>query len=263
MIVAGKSSRKLKMLNNELNTSAILVAIPIFNELRYLDDVLNAVCRYSDNVLIVDDGSTDGSSDALKKYSHLKIISHRKNTGYGQSLIDAFRFAGSHGFEWIITVDCDHQHEPSYIPHFYHEIVKNDVDIISGSRYLLKINAGIIPPPPERVAINRIITKILNENLDIAITDAFCGFKAYRVEAVSRLELFVKGYGLPLQLWIMAGHAGLKIREIPVPLVYHDPRRNFCGPLEDPQRRMKYYLEIIDRELGYNVSRKITETLLP
>ena len=49
-IVVGKSSRKLKMLNNELNTSAILVAIPIFNELKYLDDVLNAVRRYSDNI---------------------------------------------------------------------------------------------------------------------------------------------------------------------------------------------------------------------
>jgi glycosyltransferase involved in cell wall biosynthesis len=261
MIVVGKSSRKLKMLNNGWNNSTILIAIPIFNELKYLDDVLNAVRRYSDNILVVDDGSTDGSSEVLKKYAYLKTISHRRNIGYGQSLIDAFRFAGDYGFEWIITVDCDHQHEPSYIPHFYREIEKNDADIISGSRYLLKINAWIIPPPPERVAVNKIVTKILNENLAIALTDAFCGFKAYRIKAISRLKLSVKGYGLPLQLWIQASRADMKIREIPVPLIYHDPKRNFCGPLEDPQRRLNYYLQIIARELGYNVSRKITETL--
>ncbi len=249
------------MLNNGWNTAAILIAIPVFNELKYLDNVLSAVRRYSDNILVVDDGSTDGSSDVLKKYTYLKTISHRNNVGYGQSLIDAFRFAYDRKFDWIITVDCDHQHEPSYIPKFYSEIAKDDADIISGSRYLLKINSGILPPPPERVAVNKIVTKILNENLDIRLTDAFCGFKAYRTKAISRLKLSAKGYGLPLQLWIQAGRAGLKIREIPVPLIYHDPKRNFCGPLEDPQRRLNYYLEIIERELGYNVDRKITETL--
>jgi len=261
MIAVRKLRRKRKMSNNGWNTSMILIAVPIFNELKYLDDVLNAVRKYSDNILVVDDGSKDGSSDVLKKYTYIKTISHRKNIGYGQSLIDAFSFAGAHGFDWIITIDCDHQHEPSYIPHFYREIEKDDADIISGSRYLLKINSGILPPPPERVAVNGIITKILNKNLDIALTDAFCGFKAYRIKAISGLKLSVKGYGLPLQLWILAGQAALKIREIPVPLIYHDPRRNFCGPLENPQVRLNYYLEIIDRELGYNVGRKITETL--
>ncbi len=234
--------------------------MPVFNELKYLDDVLSAVREYSGNILVVDDGSTDGGSELLKAHSHIKLISHQKNIGYGQSLIEAFDFARRNNFEWVITIDCDFQHEPSYIPHFYRQIEKDDVDIISGSRYLCKIDSGMLPPPAERVAINRKITLLLNENLELNLTDAFCGFKAYRTSAVSKLKLTEKGYGLPLQLWIQASRTGLKIREIPVPLIYHNPKRKFCGPLEDPKRRLDYYLEIIDRELEYNADGNIEKT---
>ena len=247
--------------DNKSNAASVLVALPVFNEMKYLNDVLSAVFKYSDNILIVDDGSTDGGSGLLKSYSDIKLISHQKNIGYGQSLIEAFDFAVNHDFKWVITIDCDYQHEPSYIPHFLYEIEKDDADIISGSRYLHKIDLGVLPPPADRVAINRNITLILNENLELNLTDAFCGFKAYRTSAISRLDLTEKGYRMPLQLWVRACRAGLRIREIPVPLVYHDPKRKFCGPLEDPENRMNYYLEIIDRELGYNVGRNIADDL--
>ncbi|MHC4529642.1 MAG: glycosyltransferase family 2 protein, partial [Planctomycetota bacterium] len=192
-------------------------------------------------------------------YAH--VISHETNAGYGQSLIDAFDFALRHKFDWVITVDCDCQHEPSYIPRFYHEMNKDDADIISGSRYLQVVNSGSLLPPPERIAINRIITHILNESLGTSLTDAFCGFKAYRTATVSKLALTEKGYRLPLQLWILAGRAGLKIREIPVPLIYHDPRRSFLGDLEDPQTRFNYYIGIIKKELGCHVCQDTTEPL--
>ena len=120
----------------------ILIAIPIYNEVRYVDDVLNAVRRYSDNVLIVDDGSDDGTAAVLKRQAGVHVIAHRKNHGYGHSLIRAFDFARHHRFDWVITLDCDHQHEPSYIPHFKRELKEDDADIISGSRYLRPITPG-------------------------------------------------------------------------------------------------------------------------
>lgn len=256
-------AQKLKTPISCLNTATVLVALPVFNEIKYVDDVLRAVCRYSNNILVVNDGSTDGTSNALKKHTYLQIISHKINTGYGQSLIDAFNFAYRCKFDWIITIDCDHQHEPSYIPHFYSEIRKNDADIISGSRYLCSIKLDSAPPPADRVAINKKITDILNKNLGISLTDSFCGFKAYRTKAVFGLKLTERGYGLPLQLWIRASRAGLRIHEIPVPLIYHDPRRNFQGILEDPQKRLNYYIEIIKRELGYNAGGNVTKPFYP
>lgn len=227
-----------------------LIAIPVFNEYEYVDDILDAVGRYADNILVIDDGSTDGTSDLLKKHDFIKTISHQRNRGYGQSLINAFNFAHWHNLDWLITMDCDHQHEPSYIPRFYTEIEKDDVDIISGSRYLHPIYSGSIRPPKDRIIINEKVTRILNKNLKTRLTDSFCGFKAYRVKSIIGLKLTEKGYGLPLQLWIRASKAALKIREIPVPLVYHDPKRNFGGALELPRVRYDYYMKIIRRELG-------------
>ena len=185
------------------------------------------------------------------------FISHKTNLGYGKSLIDIFRFAFRNGFDWIITLDCDYQHEPSCIPYFYEEIEKDDADVISGSRYLEMATSGSIQPPTERVAINKKITQILNRHLGTQLTDSFCGFKAYRTQPLITLKLTEAGYGFPLQFWIRAQRAGLKIREIPVPLIYHDPNRTFGGLLEVPQIRFRYYMDILQHELGINLSENL------
>jgi glycosyltransferase involved in cell wall biosynthesis len=255
MIPPAHHFRQESAIRNSRRSSAnALIALPVYNEFRHVEDVLRAVQRYARNILVVNDGSTDGTGPALEKYPRLRLITHDVNAGYGRSLIDAFAYARTHRFEWVITMDCDHQHQPSHIPHFLREMRRNDADIISGSRYLLPLDLGSMPPPPERIAINREITCILNRLLGIGLTDAFCGFKAYRTTAVCGLELTEAGYGLPLQLWIQAQRVGLRIREIPVPLIYHDPKRNFCGALEDPQRRRAYYLHVLSQELGYDVT---------
>lgn len=250
-----KQREQIKCLHN----TRVLVAIPVFNEFSYVDSVLEAVKQHSNNILVVDDGSTDGTSQLLKKHKDIEVLSHKNNIGYGQSLIDAFEFAKSNKYDWIITIDCDHQHQPSYLPHFYSEIAVDNADIISGSRYLQKLDLGSVKPPVERILINKKITDLLNKRLSINITDAFCGFKAYKTQSICQLGLKEKGYGLPLQLWIKASQAGLYIREIPVPLIYHDPNKKFCGALENPKERLAYYMQIIERELGRNASRNITE----
>jgi dolichol-phosphate mannosyltransferase len=239
--------------------ASVLLAIPVFNEFKYVSDVLDAVREYSDNILVVDDGSTDGTSDVVTRHGYVHLIRHPMNMGYGQSLIDAFGFAHQSEFEWVITMDCDHQHEPSCIPPFYSEIEKDDADIVSGSRYLSATKSGPLEPPADRVAINKKITGMLNKVLAFRLTDAFCGFKAYRVRAVSRLDLTETGYGFPLQLWIKANEARLTVHEIPVPLIYRDPKRSFSGNLNDPQIRIRYYVETIERELGHDVGKDITK----
>ncbi len=231
------------------DTTSVLVAVPVFNEVGFVDDILRQVLGYAENVLVIDDGSSDGTSAALEGYSNIKVISHLQNLGYGRSLIDAFNFAAKNGFDWLITIDADHQHEPACIPRFYAEIQKSKADIISGSRYLADPGPSSTLPPADRVAINKKITQILNRSLNLHLTDAFCGFKAYRVKAITQLDLTEGGYGLPLQLWVRAAAAGIKIREIPVPMIYHDPQRSFSGRLEDPAFRLNYYLATLKREL--------------
>ncbi len=81
------------------------------------------------------------------------------------------------------------------------------------------------------------------------MTDSFCGFKAYRVEALKRLSLDVAGYAMPLQLWVQVVDRGLRIREIPVRLIYNDPNRHFGGGLDDPKSRLAHYISVLDEEL--------------
>ena len=225
-----------------------LVAIPVYNEARYVDDIMKAVSKHHSNILVINDGSSNGTDKLLEKHKFIKVVTHKTNEGYGQSLIDAFAFAVEEDYNWIITMDCDHQHQPSCIPQFLQRIEKNDADIISGSRYLLHTDLEKVPA--DRLQTNRCITALLNSVLRLEITDAFCGFKAYRVIALKKLRLTEKGYGLPLQLWIQAVFAQLRITEIPVPLICHDPKRNFEGSLEIPEYRMKYYMDIIEKELA-------------
>ena len=168
--------------------------------------------------------------------------------GYGQSLIDAFDFANRRGYDWVITMDCDEQHEPEMIPAFVREIRTDRWDVISGSRYMDESGADGLPPGDRR-AINATITATLNELFGWQLTDSFCGFKAHRVSAMRRLNLTETGYAFPLQFWPQAFEAGLRITEIPVRLIYNDPTRHFGGLLDDAEVRLQHYRDVLCSEL--------------
>src|SRR5205085_12523603 len=93
-------------------TLRVLIAIPVYNELKYVEHVLDRVKQFHGDILVVDDGSTDGTARILSSRSDIHLIRHADNQGYGQSLIDAFAHADAHGYDWLITMDCDEQHEP-------------------------------------------------------------------------------------------------------------------------------------------------------
>jgi len=199
------------------------------------------------DVLLIDDGSTDGTADYLQTRRDIRFIKHPENGGYGQSLIDAFAFADRRGYDWVITMDCDEQHEPERIPDFIRAIETDQWDIISGSRYLEPRGDDDLPPGDRRT-INATITTILNNVYKLGITDAFCGFKAHRVSAMRRLKLDIPGYAFPMQLWPQAANAGLRITEIPVRLIYNDPTRHFGGMLDDATHRLQHYLAVLAAE---------------
>jgi dolichol-phosphate mannosyltransferase len=276
----------------KLAAMKILIAVPVFNEEKYVRPVLREIRKYArasalahnveTRVLVVDDGSTDNTPAVLTELAdknHIDLLAHPENRGYGQSLIDAFAFAAEHGYDWVITMDCDEQHEPCRIPLFVRECLKDDADIISGSRYLSLDAEGA--PPRDRRNINRLMTELLNSSLHLrfidapinhsngqplsrgtiagngsgtngaaaGMTDSFCGFKAHRVSAMRRMNLTIPGYAFPMQFWVQADALRLRIREIPVKLIYKDATRHFGGMLDDPSARLQHYLEVLTTEL--------------
>ncbi len=225
-----------------------LVAIPVYNESTHVVDVLRRTREFAEHILAIDDGSTDDTPKLLQKFPGIATIRHETNLGYGQSLIDAFQYSIDHGFDWMITMDCDDQHEPAAIPDFVKAMADDDADIISGSRYLEVMNDNDAPPEDRR-SINLRITNMLNDRLGLSITDAFCGFKAHRVSALTKLELTEPGYAMPMQFWPQVVHAGLNVSELPIRLVYNDPNRHFGGELDDPTIRHEHYLSVFEKEM--------------
>jgi glycosyltransferase involved in cell wall biosynthesis len=226
-----------------------LVIIPLYNEEETVAQVVAEVQRHTDaQILVVNDGSGDRSAEILAGLSGIEVITHQRNEGYGQSLIDGFRSAVARGFDVAVTIDCDLQHEPRLIPRFLTEAAR--FDIVSGSRYHPDAPDAQDPAPPDRKRINDEVTRIINELTGYRLTDAWCGFKAYRVGGLARMRLDERSYGLPLQVWLQAARLGLTVGEIPVPRIYKNPRRRFWGGLDDPQTRRAYYLSVIDREVS-------------
>lgn len=244
----------------------LLTAIPVYNEAKHLEAVVGEVRRYSPRILVVNDGSTDRTTEILAGLAsaelngpghttaaepsamnaRLSVITHERNRGYGAALMSAFAHLMEDDADVLVTMDCDGQHEPARIPVLLEAI--HDADIVSASRYLRMFRHDSIPPR-DRWHINRRITAEINERFGLSLTDAFCGFKAYRREALARLHITETGWGMPLQLWVRAARLGLRVKEVGVPRLYLDPKRAFGGVLNNAEERLAYYREVIERSV--------------
>lgn len=230
----------------------VLTALPVYNEERHVTNVLQQVRRFSQDVLVVDDGSSDRTSELLARELDVRTITHEVNQGYGAALKSAFDYALENDYDVLVTIDCDGQHEPKLIPELAAAVFPaggGPYDLVSGSRYL-KPFVGDSRPPEERRKINLEITDWLNRRFLLGLTDAFCGFKAYRVPALAQLKITDLGYAMPLQVWIQAARCNWRISEFPVPLVYLDEQRSFGGALDHAAQRLLHYYDVLHREVA-------------
>ncbi|MEW4570919.1 glycosyltransferase family 2 protein [Tautonia sp. JC769] len=225
----------------------LLTAIPVYNEEAHLEPVLAEVLRHAPGeVLVVDDGSTDGTPERLARFPEVKVIRHERNRGYGAGLRSAFEATLAGGYDGLVTLDCDGQHEPALIPEVARHL--DEADVVSGSRYL-KIFDPAQVPPEQRRKINVEVTRWLNECLGFDLTDAFCGFKAYRASALRQFQITDDGYAMPLQVWVQAAKHGMTVVEVPVPLIYLDESRAFGGALDDAEYRLNHYRSVFQNAL--------------
>lgn len=239
-----------------------LTALPVYNEQSHIRPVLERVREFSPEILVVNDGSSDNTAGELAAQKGIHVVTHQRNLGYGAALRSAFDFAIENHYDVLVTIDCDGQHQPELIPDLVRAVnlpaAKDSStkdtsgmpwDIVSGSRYLSTFTGDSVPPEDRR-RINVEITRTLNELLGLQLTDAFCGFKSYRVEALRGFRITELGYAMPLQFWVQAVAMKLRIAEYPVPLIYLEEERSFGGSLDDAKRRLAYYHEVIERELA-------------
>jgi glycosyltransferase involved in cell wall biosynthesis len=225
------------------------VVMPVYNEAATVAAVLDAVRdRFDGWVVVVDDGSTDGTAEIVSARPDVLLCAHGGNRGYGASLRTGFTAALGLGASTVITMDCDGQHEPRHITEFCERLKVCGTDIVSGSRYLPESAEGDVAPADRR-RVNTQVTAIINAATGWALTDAFCGFKAYTADALRRIPIHEPGYAMPLEFWARAWRAGLTVCELPVERIYFDHDRSFGEHLDDPVLRLAYYLSVWQRVL--------------
>jgi len=230
----------------------ILTALPVYNEAVHVRSVLQQVLNHASDVLVVNDGSTDGTAAALAEFEDsINVEHHHANLGYGAALKTSFDYAIRYGYDVLVTIDCDGQHQPGLISSVAAQVdnPSHPVDMVSGSRYLQEFADNSVAPADRR-HINMQVTNCLNDKLGFNLTDAFCGFKAYRVSSLSDLDITDPGYAMPLQLWIQAADLNWRISEYPIPLVYLDEERSFGGSLDDAEVRLAHYRSVLNAELS-------------
>ncbi len=225
------------------------VLMPVYNEAGTIDAVLDAVrAHYSGEILVVNDGSTDQTNMLLAARTDVAVIANPRNLGYGRALAEGFAVASARRIDRVVTMDCDGQHEPGHIPQFL-EALERGGDIVSGSRYLPG-SPVLDSAPPSRREVNQRVTAEINRVTGWQLTDAFCGFKAYRMTALDDMVLREPGYAMPLELWARAYRAGLSVVEIPVERIYCAHDRTFGEYLDDPETRYAYYMRVWNEALN-------------
>lgn len=232
-----------------MNPVSDAVLMPVYNEVGSVAFVLDAVrVHYDGEVLVVDDGSTDGTGAVLASRSDVTVVTHPTNGGYGRALAEGIAIARARGVSKLVTMDCDGQHEPCHIRQFLMAL-DGGADIVSGSRYLPD-SRSVGVAPENRREINERVTDEVNRVTGWTLTDAFCGFKAYRLSSLDDIRLEEPGYAMPVELWAKAYRKGLVVQELAVERIYYDHDRSFGQDLDDPEARFGYYMRVWKRALA-------------
>lgn len=206
--------------------SNIAIIIPAYNEERYIGDVIKKCQKYSNNVIVVDDCSTDNTRNIATGLGAL-CLSQKSNMGWGHAIQVGLKLCRKHFPaamnypDIIITLDADGQHNPDEIPVLIDKMNNSDASIVIGSRFMNNgYEIGKIPMY-RRFGIN-VINLIYNFGRKNKLTDTQSGFRAYRNDSSLFIKIDERGFAFSTEKLIKASKCGFKIYEVPVARIYHN-----------------------------------------
>ena len=195
------------------NTKSICAVVPFYNEKETINIVLQETIKYVQFVFAVNDGSDDGFIPDASQKSKIKFINLDRNYGKGKALSVGFSEAVSAGYNFVITLDADLQHEPKFIPKLIE--VLQSFDIVIGNR--LKNLRGM---PIQRRLSNKLTSFFLTVRTGQEILDSQCGFRAYKSEVLNSVKMRFKGFEAESEILVNASKQGFKIGFVDITTIY-------------------------------------------
>lgn len=198
----------------ELTDMRSIVIIPAFNEEVAIESIIIKSAQYVDDVLVIDDGSSDKTSQ-IALQTGARVIQHDTNMGKGVALKDGFNAVKD--YDLVVTIDGDGQHNPDEMPEIIKPILNGDADLVNGSRYL---NGFEENTPAYRRVGQKVLDIATNISAGIKITDSQSGFRAFSKRAVHCFRFRDTGFGIESEMLADAAENNLKIVEIPITVRY-------------------------------------------
>ena len=201
-----------------------LVIIPTYNEKENVERMVRKVFSLpvAFDLLIVDDGSPDGTADIVKRLqqefgSKLHLIERKGKLGLGTAYITGFKYAITHQFDYVFEMDCDFSHNPDDLINLYNACAKDGADLSIGSRYIK--GGRVVNWPLDRILMSYFASLYVRMILWINIHDTTAGFKCYKRKVLETINLdaikFI-GYAFQIEMKYKVKKAGFKIKEVPI-----------------------------------------------
>lgn len=212
-------------------TGAIL---PAFNAARFLTGVIGEIrSRHPDlRILVVDDGSTDGTADTACK-AGAEVIVHEVNKGKGEALKTGYRWAQDEGIDWVFTMDSDGQHLPSEMASFLETARREEVDVVVGTRM-----AQVKNMPWLRLKTNQFTSWIVSRLAGQTIPDSQNGYRLYRTACLKGIRLKTSRFDSESEILVRLSRRGFTIGSTPIATIYGEEESSI-NPFVDTYRFFK------------------------
>jgi glycosyltransferase involved in cell wall biosynthesis len=216
--------------------------IPAFNEARTIKAVVEGVRAAVDRVIVVDDGSTDGTADRARE-GGAEIAAHAANLGKGRAVRTGLTRVFEGAFTHVLLLDGDLQHLPQEAAALLAQAAATGADVVIGERRFERARM-----PASRYHTNRIGSRVLSWFVGIPVHDTQCGFRVFRVDALRRLQLRATGYEIETEMLVKVRRRGGRIAAVPITAVY-DGQQSKLRPVRDTTRTcfLAVYYRFLER----------------
>lgn len=208
--------------------------IPCLNEAATIPDLMASVLQYVQTVLVVDDGSNDGTA-ALAKAHGAEVIRHSSPQGKAAALINGWRWLHERDFNWAISLDGDGQHSPEDVPVFLNQVA-HGADLVVGNRM-----DGAEAMPLIRRFVNHWMSRRISKIAGRPLPDSQCGFRLMNLNAWAQLEIAATHFQIESEVLLAFARAGFGIHFVPIQVLY-DSERSKIHPFQDSVRWVQWWL---------------------